>query len=372
MSEQDVILAETVRKYPALYNKDVKGFKDKNVSTLIWSQIANELRMSSGAEAKHKFRNLRKRYTSVRKYNEAVHKSEPYVSEVFKESKNLDRYQFLRWLDQYIQKRQTKANRHDETDDDDEEDEGIDLPNGKISVSDEPDIDITVKTEDIESNTFSYNCNNAANFSSRQVASPAIASSDILVHPGNIRVGNNADIKKVRNTSGKQKSRLSRFQHIDTSLRKQELGLIKSLSAKIDDNRRDRDEFDIFGELVASKLRKLSRDTQEDAEMAINNILIQSRRSDESKKVAINVTTPLVKNGDPHITYVQIPADSYHHELTSSPSSISSDVVNVSCGSSKPMNTQTSVPNGVTYTYTPTLPQGCSRVSTESGQYARK
>ena len=44
----DEKLAEMVRKFPALYNKTVKEFKDKNVTNLIWSKFSKELMMQSG------------------------------------------------------------------------------------------------------------------------------------------------------------------------------------------------------------------------------------------------------------------------------------------------------------------------------------
>ena len=48
MSKLDEILSETVRKYPALYNKSIKEFKDRNVTSLIWSKVAKDLKMKSG------------------------------------------------------------------------------------------------------------------------------------------------------------------------------------------------------------------------------------------------------------------------------------------------------------------------------------
>ena len=50
MSKLDEILSETVRKYPALYNKSIKEFKDRNVTSLIWSKVAKDLKMKSGKD----------------------------------------------------------------------------------------------------------------------------------------------------------------------------------------------------------------------------------------------------------------------------------------------------------------------------------
>ena len=45
----------------------------------------------------------------------------------------------------------------------------------------------------------------------------------------------------------------------------------------------DRDECDIFGELVATKIRKLSRQTQEEVQLAIESTLMQYRIRDERR-----------------------------------------------------------------------------------------
>ena len=47
VTNKDVKLAESVRKFPVLYNKSLKEFKDRNVNSLIWLKIANELKLKS-------------------------------------------------------------------------------------------------------------------------------------------------------------------------------------------------------------------------------------------------------------------------------------------------------------------------------------
>ena len=84
----------------------------------------------------------------------------------------------------------------------------------------------------------------------------------------------------------KPKSRMTKGQRFEMSqsIEKEELGLIRSLSKKMEEptvadsgnKKKDgRDKCDIFGELIATKLRKLSPDIQEDAEMALNNTLME-------------------------------------------------------------------------------------------------
>ena len=43
-------LAEPVRRFPALYDKTQKEFKDKNVTSLIWATVATNLKLKSGKQ----------------------------------------------------------------------------------------------------------------------------------------------------------------------------------------------------------------------------------------------------------------------------------------------------------------------------------
>ena len=44
----EVNLADAVRKYPSLYDKTSKLFKDTHVKNLAWGNVANELNLKSG------------------------------------------------------------------------------------------------------------------------------------------------------------------------------------------------------------------------------------------------------------------------------------------------------------------------------------
>ena len=44
----EVNLAKAVRKYPSLYEKTSKVFKDANVKNLAWGKVAIELKLESG------------------------------------------------------------------------------------------------------------------------------------------------------------------------------------------------------------------------------------------------------------------------------------------------------------------------------------
>ena len=47
-TESEQILAEAVRKYPALYDKQDKYFKDKNKKRLAWADVAKEANLQNG------------------------------------------------------------------------------------------------------------------------------------------------------------------------------------------------------------------------------------------------------------------------------------------------------------------------------------
>ena len=47
-TESEQILAEAVRKYPALYDKQDKYFKDKNKKRLAWADVAKEANLENG------------------------------------------------------------------------------------------------------------------------------------------------------------------------------------------------------------------------------------------------------------------------------------------------------------------------------------
>ena len=44
----DERIAEAVRKYPVLYDKSCKDFKDKNKKRIAWSEVAKETGLKSG------------------------------------------------------------------------------------------------------------------------------------------------------------------------------------------------------------------------------------------------------------------------------------------------------------------------------------
>ena len=47
-TESEQKLAEAVRKYPVLYDKQDKYFKDRNKKKLAWEDVAKEMDLESG------------------------------------------------------------------------------------------------------------------------------------------------------------------------------------------------------------------------------------------------------------------------------------------------------------------------------------
>ena len=65
MSSKEEFLAESVRKYPGLYEKSKKSHKDKLSVINAWKKVGEECEIT-GEEAKHSFENLKRRFVSFR------------------------------------------------------------------------------------------------------------------------------------------------------------------------------------------------------------------------------------------------------------------------------------------------------------------
>lgn len=51
-TESEERLAEAVRKYPTLYDKQDKSYRDKNKKSLAWKDVAQEVNAENGKEIK--------------------------------------------------------------------------------------------------------------------------------------------------------------------------------------------------------------------------------------------------------------------------------------------------------------------------------
>ena len=65
-SQEDIELADEVRKYPALYNKACSDYHDAGVVKNCWSRVQKILGLESVDVAKDRFNKLRKRFNKQR------------------------------------------------------------------------------------------------------------------------------------------------------------------------------------------------------------------------------------------------------------------------------------------------------------------
>lgn len=62
----DEALSDSVRKYPALYDKSNKGHHDRTLIKNCWVKVATECGLEDDKEAIRLFGNLKKRYNKTR------------------------------------------------------------------------------------------------------------------------------------------------------------------------------------------------------------------------------------------------------------------------------------------------------------------
>lgn len=102
---EEEMLAEIVKMYPVLYDKQVKGYKEKDVITHVWEDVAKALDfVENSTKAQSLFINLKKKYQRKRR---ELKESQSGPSEaVTRAEKALRPYEFLNWLDDFFLTRQ--------------------------------------------------------------------------------------------------------------------------------------------------------------------------------------------------------------------------------------------------------------------------
>ena len=106
MSEE--ILAETIRKYPVIYDKNKKLHKDKMVVENAWKKVVEEVGVESVDTAKRLFENLKKRFQ--RRRRKAKGSSGTSTESVAEAKERLKELAYLSWLEPFIIQRKTKSN----------------------------------------------------------------------------------------------------------------------------------------------------------------------------------------------------------------------------------------------------------------------
>ena len=110
VSQEDMELAEEVRKYPALYDKKCLDFHRKDVASNCWGRVRLILGLESAAIAKKEFDLLRKRFNNVRKKKVVAGVSGTSRQEMLLKIGDVEGYEFLTWLVPFITLRTTKSN----------------------------------------------------------------------------------------------------------------------------------------------------------------------------------------------------------------------------------------------------------------------
>ncbi|XP_057296921.1 uncharacterized protein LOC130625792 [Hydractinia symbiolongicarpus] len=137
-TESEERLAEAVRKYPALYDKQDKNFRDKNKKRLAWADVAKELNIQNVTEVEKAFRNFRSKYGKAKKKWNSLNKSGAGA----KEARRPPLLEVLGWLEPYIVERGTSSNWSTSESVAQEEDDDRELFEGEQFDQEEEDGDI--------------------------------------------------------------------------------------------------------------------------------------------------------------------------------------------------------------------------------------
>lgn len=199
-----------------------------------------------GTEARDLFKNLRNRYSRDKKrirVQKVSGKGSQEVKEAEQQSSEL--FKYLRWLDPYIQPRKSKSN--------------IYLSSGSQDHSN----DDSEGLDDVDSETHLRCTTLSSEISSLDFETSGTASSTQRKEYDNMK----------SETTGQPKYR-KRKSNVDKTVDKAELELIQSLSTRLtskSEERKEKDEDDLFCELLATQLRQLNPRDKSQIKMQINN-----------------------------------------------------------------------------------------------------
>lgn len=107
-AQLDEHMAEVVKKYNLLYDKQRPGYRDESVKAQTWQKVADECDVGTGEAARKLFDNLKKRFLKKRlKFRKL--KAGGMPPELVNAAKEeMDSYSFLNWLVPHIRMRRTK------------------------------------------------------------------------------------------------------------------------------------------------------------------------------------------------------------------------------------------------------------------------
>jgi len=271
----DEILSESVRKYPALYDKTNPSFKDRVKKNSAWENVAEELNVEGGGTVVEKlFCNLRKRYNKEKakikkllKSGGATTGSEAMIGEL--------KLQFLQWIEPFLKPRKSLSCYINST---------AELSEGNHPLEYDEDDEEECSVEQDDDITEVQNCNRELdNKQEIEVVVPESMyqdSSEIVTKECSTSTmpGRENHVKRKRKRAVDSRVELRR-------------SFTNSVSnPQLVDSSNNKDECDHFATFVASQLRTLSRMNRLIVQNSIQNTIfhamIEEQRSSEGNSIS--------------------------------------------------------------------------------------
>ena len=240
------------------------------------------LYLGLGNIAQTKFRSLRKKYTAAKKRYEEVYVSGTGSAKVLNAKKKLDKLNFLKWLDGHISQRTTKNNIEDdqESTTEDEESEG-EADDVEMDENLSP-TQLTPIDEDI------YQLEETTPSCPKSTPNETTPDLEINEMRQNLKRNLAPEKSETKPKVIKSRARMNKKERFDMTrtAEKEERVLMERLVKSVEKTSEpaaaaaaavERDECSVFGELIAMKLRKLPEDSREQAQCAINSVLLHFR-----------------------------------------------------------------------------------------------
>eukprot|EP00794_Sanderia_malayensis_P007441 gene7441-8263_t len=282
-------LANLVRKYPCLYDKNDKHYRDVAVRQRAWSEVAIEMDFATDEEAEIHWVNLRTRFTRQRKAAKFFESSQEKALNdgvmTNPTTPNLDVYHLLSWLDEFVLSRKRLSNTDKLTAK--TEQNAIDAEGNNTA----PAVQI------ICSNSDSYNDNrrqypNKTDLRPDESATQVVISSHLIgtkntpttiaagvadqlgygeYHGGAEKLAHSPSHLEMKGL--RENTPTPRFKA--TTVHQHTGPRTKAALTTAASHLRHKDEDDLFGDLLASQLKNLSDHNRLQAKHQINNIMFQ-------------------------------------------------------------------------------------------------
>ena len=105
----DETLTEAIRKYPIIYNKNTKGYKDTHgKKKMAWEKVVKECGLSDVAEGIRLFENIKKKFNTRRRSSKGP--SGSGTADVSSQQEDFKDMAYLSWLAPHVKLRKTKSN----------------------------------------------------------------------------------------------------------------------------------------------------------------------------------------------------------------------------------------------------------------------